>query len=666
MLALIYLLIVLIIGHILCRRFFHFDSLPHRLAADFLVGLVVSTFATYLFALAFAWTNDPLLYGNLLFGIVSIAIIVWFFRRWLPEIFSIRSLLDDPSTDKWDWVYTAIFFVISCWLMFGTFGLGDGNLRMGSFLWNDFGPNLSLIQSFAIGRNFPTEYPHFIGEPIRYHFLFWFQAGNLEFLGLNIAWSLNLLSALTMTVMLTLIATLGHVVFGSKAVGRIGAILFLFHGTLSYIPFLWSKSSPTEAFYAVINASEWLKSIYTYSGEQWGIWSLGTVLAQRHLPPAIGIFLVVLIFLIEQVAGDTSEPLAVAGGLTQVKDNSAVSDGRLQPSATADGSDRIFPYGFSGVLLGLLPLWNGAVYVASFAVIGSLLILFPNRLRMLCLLGASAVIAIPQILFLKAGTSRGFAELFRFGYVVEPPSIENVFEYFSFTFGVKTLLALIALAMLTTFHRRLFLAFFSLVVLAFGTQLSTDVMNNHKFLNVWLLLINLFSAYTLWHISRVKTFGKVGAAVLFLIIALGGTIELLRIHNDNLVDVPFNRGGLYEWLYAETEPGDIFLTDKYIHHPIFLSGRKVFYGWPYFGWSMGYPTGKRDEIYRRLFEEKKPVELRRLLAENKIKYVGIDNGLRNGWLRANLNEAVYDANFPKAFVDNENKYGSLVIYKILP
>ena len=48
---------------------------------------------------------------------------------------------------------------------------------MAFVVWNDFGPNLSLMQSFAMGHNFPTEYPHFIGEPIRYHFLFWFQAG---------------------------------------------------------------------------------------------------------------------------------------------------------------------------------------------------------------------------------------------------------------------------------------------------------------------------------------------------------------------------------------------------------------------------------------------------------------------------------------------------------
>ncbi len=101
---------------------------------------------------------------------------------------------------------------------------------------------------------------------------------------------------------------------------------------------------------------------------------------------------------------------------------------------------------------------------------------------------------------------------------------------------------------------------------------------------------------------------------------MGGIIEFVRIYNDNVVEVPFSGGRLYDWLYAETEPEDIFLSPKFVHHPILLAGRRIFYGSAYFGWSMGYPTGTRDALFKRMFEEKNPVELLRLLRENNISY----------------------------------------------
>ncbi len=683
MLAIIYLMIMVWLGNLLCQRFYDFVSLPHRLAGTFLVGFLVSTWATYLFALAFAQTQNPLLWGNLSFLIGSSLVFFFNYRRNSFK-FSNISLFHNHNTDKWDWIFTVSIFVFTCWLMFGMFGLSDGNLRIDSILWNDFGPNLSLVQSFAVGHNFPTEYPHFIGEPIRYHFLFWFQTGNLTFLGLAIDWSLNILSVLTMTAMLILLMVFGQIAFNSKAVGRIAATLFFFHGTLSYLPFLLAADSPTGAFHAVVNLKEWLKSIYPYPGEQWGIWSMGTFLAQRHLPAAIGIFLIVLIFLIKHIrekfyAAENHQIVLVESKReTQEIDKLENSRGFV-PKVTnfltlpfqnpkRNFLDQTFrTYIFSGILLGLLPLWNSAVYVSAFAVIGGLLVFFPNRIYSLFLLVASAIVAVPQILFLRAGASKTVGELFRWGYVVEPPSLENVLQYFSFTFGVKTLLALVAAALLSAFHRRLFAATsLSLLILAFGTKLSTDVMNNHKFLHIWVILINLFVAYALWRLSKAAIAGKIAAALLVIIITLGGLIELFRINNDNVVDVPFSNGVLYEWLTTNTNPKDVFLTAKYVHHPILLSGRRIFYGWSYFGWSMGYPTGKRDALYNRMFEEENLVKLIRLLNRNNIKYIAIDDGLRQGEFKDTLNEAVYERYFQKVFVDKERSYSSLVIYKVPP
>lgn len=679
MLAIIYLIAAALLGDVICRRFFRFVSLPHRLAAAFLTGLLISTWATYLFSLAFASTENPLLWGNLFFAACSI--IILFFCQNQISLKSLKiSQLENHNTDRSDWFFIALVFVFSLALMFGMFVARGEYLKVNSIVWNDFGPNLSLVQSFAAGHNFPTEYPHFIGETIRYHFLFWFQAGNLTFLGLGIDWSLNLLSALTMTAMLVLLVVLGQAAFDSKAVGRIGALLFFFYGTLSYIPFLLSMNSFAEVFHSIFYLQEWLNSIYPYAGEQWGVWSFGTFLAQRHLPTSIGVFLIVLIFLIKQIREKTSAAKNNRMDLTKDEKTDQNADDNLQNNQNralkslpvlervkSKIFDRTFQaYLFSGVLLGLLPLWNSAVYLSAFAVVAGLSFVFPHRVNTIYLLIASNALAVPQILFLRAGSSRSVSEILRWGYVVDPPTFFNVLKYFSFTFGIKTLTALFALIFLSAFHRRLFIALLVLPVLAFGTHLSSDIMNNHKFLHIWIILINLFVACALLYLTKRRIAGKIVAALLAAAITLGGAIELFKIKNYNMTNVPFNNGRLYKWLYQNTQPEDVFLTDKYIHHPILLSGRRIFYGWTYFGWSMNYPVDQREPLYQQMLLERDTVKLIRLLNANNIKYVAIDNGLRNGELKNVLNEAVYEKYFQKVFVDDENKYNSLVIYKVPP
>src|SRR5882724_11037475 len=333
MLALVYLTVVVILGACISRRFYCFNSLLHYLAASFLVGLVLSTWATYLFALLFAWADKPLLGANVLFFAVGGLAI---YKLRVRSAFDPKLLSSRPrGSAVWDALFIGAFFLAACYLMFGTLWLADGKACMAFVVWNDFGPNLSLVQSFAMGHNFPTEYPHFIGHPIHYHFLFWFQAGNLEFLGLNMALAVNLLSVLSLLAMLILIMTLGEVLFNSRAVARIGASLFFLPTTLSYILFLRSQGSFGRALDAVKHLRHWLSSGFPYRGEDWGIWSLGVYYVQRHLIVGTGILLMVLIFLVLRYrvlpakqskpgplsATVTPESSASAVGVTQLASN---------------------------------------------------------------------------------------------------------------------------------------------------------------------------------------------------------------------------------------------------------------------------------------------------------------------------------------------------------
>src|SRR5207302_7791065 len=307
MLALIYLGLAFAVGDFLCRRFYRFASVAHRCAAAILSGLLISSWFTYLAGLLFARARQPLLWGNLLFGIAAIAVLSW--NRWKhkvtkraqdasPNPFVPGRYLPRPTgSSVTDWLLIAGYVVLVSWMMFASFNSSDGILRIANQQYSDFGPNTAIIQSFAVGHNFPTEYPHFSGDRIRYHFLFYFQAGNLEFLGLDPVWSLNLMSIGTLVAMLILVMALGEVVFNSRTVGRVGSFLFFFFGSLAYVPFLQKQPSIRAAIQAIRQRGEFLPTIFPYRGEAWGTWSQVTYLNQRHFASAIGILLLVLIFL---------------------------------------------------------------------------------------------------------------------------------------------------------------------------------------------------------------------------------------------------------------------------------------------------------------------------------------------------------------------------------
>jgi streptogramin lyase len=142
----------------------------------------------------------------------------------------------------------------------------------------------------------------------------------------------------------------------------------------------------------------------------------------------------------------------------------------------------------------------------------------------------------------------------------------------------------------------------------------------------------------------------------------GGIIDFFPIHNTGWGEVQYKNDPLIDWLKKNTSPRDIFLTDRFVNHPILMAGRWVLYGWPYYAWSAGYNASKYDRLYIELFEGKDPWKVYHLLKENGIKYVAYDNAVRKGEFIKRPNEQLYATYFPKVFDDA--KYNGLIIYKV--
>src|SRR5437763_3032626 len=278
MLALIYLGLAIALGDVLCRRFYRFVSIAHRWAAAALVGVLLSTWFTYLAVLAFSRLAEPLLSADLLFFFVAAGAVFWLSKK-ARKTETITPLA--PGSSRWNWFTLGALFAAACVLLIGTFYVNkQGRIRLSETQASDFASQLASAQNFALTHDFPTEFAHYASQRGHYQFPFYFQAGNLEFLGLNLAWSVDVLSVLGVTSLLALVMALGELLFNSRVVGRLGAALFFVHGCLRQL-------------------ASFLPSAYLQHAETWGFSKQIAFVNQRHLPFAVGIFLLVLIFLID-------------------------------------------------------------------------------------------------------------------------------------------------------------------------------------------------------------------------------------------------------------------------------------------------------------------------------------------------------------------------------
>ena len=295
------------------------------------------------------------------------------------------------------------------------------------------------------------------------------------------------------------------------------------------------------------------------------------------------------------LADDTRPAEIPAERETEVPPAPTLTEAQPQTLLTSESFRSTVPgFIFSGVLLGLLPMFNSAVFLAAAAVLGVLFLLFSLRGQMLVLAATSGVIALPQMLYLSTGSGRAqMPKLLHWGYTIEHPTVANVAKYLGFTFGFKWLLIALALIFAGSLQRRFFLAALSLIAVAFSFQFTIEVLANQKFLHIWVIIANLFVAFALWRLWRFSVGGttlpgKFVATVLFLLVISGGVIDFFPIHNTGWGEVTYRNDPLIDWLKKNTTPRDIFLTDRFVNHPILMAGRRVFYGWPYYAWSAGY------------------------------------------------------------------------------
>lgn len=467
-------------------------------------------------------------------------------------------------------------------------------MLIASHAWSDFINHVALIRSFSLGWNFPPENPLFAGPPNHYHFLFYLLVGMLERAGLRIDLALNSLSVLGFFSLLLTIYWFAGWLFKSTKVALLSLIFFLFNGSFAFLSFFAEHPLSVNSLNEIVT-NEKFAAFGPYDGQiVSGFWSLNIYTNQRHLAAAFAIsLLIILSLLVPGIKGKVpSLKLAL----------------------------------FLGIILGATFFFHLAVLLMTVAATLTLAVFFPKiRKPAAILLGLAALVALPQYLYLQSGGPTYKLSLVP-GYLASSGlSVFTFLSYWLANLGLHTFLIPLGFWVASKAARRIFLAFLTSFIIGNLFQFSPEMAANHKFFNYFMIIGNMFSAYFLIYLWEKRPNFKPIIPVLILFLTLSGIIDFFPVAQDNKIHLnDYSANADAAWIVRNTPQDSTFLNSSYIYDSASIAGRKIFLGWPYFGWSAGYDTDTRSRVLREILGSTKKDSACKLLKENGIDYLEIN------------------------------------------
>ncbi len=474
-----------------------------------------------------------------------------------------------------DCVLIVLCLSFSSWLMWSTFYVQDDSIVMGSKLYSDFAVHLPLIRSFSFGNNLPAEYPFFAGQPIRYHYLFYLLVGWLEMVGLRIDWALNTISVLGMTVFLYMVYKITTLFYRSTWGGVLAVCLVLLNGSLSFLRVIrvfFDKSSIWQSLSSIANATEfasfgpWDDSLVS------AFWNWNIFTNQRHLPFSFGLLFVLLYPLFRHTVRKTSDAVWWVSGLVLI--------------------------GYS-----VFPILHQAGCVALLVfTIGWLLWywkLIEAQYRF------SYILAVCYSLFFWYQFSAGAGSqsvAFELGFLATTDELKTILWYWLHNLGLYLLLLPVLLIRARKKIGIFLVLAFALFAAANVFRLSTDMINNHKFIHIFWIVLQVAAAGFLVELWNKKWLFTPLVVIAVVVMTLSGVIDIFPIINDRSAHIQtIASSPTQQWIAAHTPTRAQFLSTSYMYNPASLVGRKLYLDYGYHAWSMGYDDSAKRAVLPQFF-----------------------------------------------------------------
>ncbi len=483
------------------------------------------------------------------------------------------------------WVVVICCLVFSIWLMWHTFSFDSKNSGMlvSDKVWSDFAGHMPLIRSFSKGQNWPPENPMFPGEKIRYHFLFFLIAGVLERIGLRIDWAINIPSVLGFWGLLLMIFVWGRKVYKSVGVGILAIILFLFNGSMSFVTYFANHGLSVVSVQEILTNSKYPNFGPWDGGKIAAIWNLNLYTNQRHLAPGIALALLAIYL----VNFKKTNPLIL------------------------------------GCILGILIFLNEAIF-AGLAIYFIWHFLFHLKDWKYLLLVAISI--LPWFGLSRILINAGYDVSFKPGFLMtDSLTVVNFIKFWWANLGLYLVLFPLSLFFVPKAYRYLFLPIATLFLIVNLFQLSPDMFNNHKLLNLNMGFMVIFVSgllHALWQRKITRLF--VPLLVLFLVFS--GVVDFFALRNDHkltLTDSPKNPEISFVETYIPTKA--VVLNSTWLNHSASLAGRPIYNGYTYFTWSHGYDSYGRETVLKQIYMATDKNLACQLLKDNGISFVELND-----------------------------------------
>ena len=590
------------------------------LPASFGLGALAMGWTSY--AAAFAadvclkWEN-PLFYGNLAAMAGAGAVLVF---RYVCRGKK-RAVL--PAFTAREAVFFLLLLAFLTWIMFYVFYIKDGILYSGFTVYGDYAPHTAMMRSFSLGDNFPTQYPHFGGEDVKYHFMFQFLVGNLEYLGIRLDIAYNMLSVFALLGFLMMLYSIARRLTGSGAAGVVTVALFFFRSSFTFFRYLWEHLRAGDLLKTLAENTSFIG--YT-PNEDWGLWNFNVYLNQRHLAFGLLIAALVLWYYLDLVEAGCSHS---EKGLAWMKNRlfSAEAWKMRNPEGALA----------AGLALGLTAFWNGAAVIGGLLILLGFAVFSDGKLDYL----ATAVTAVLFSVLQSKVFIRGSAVEagFYWGFISEDKSPAGVLWFLIQMSGIFFAGAVLLLPLLKKrLHRVLTVSCLFPVVFAFCFSLTPDITVNHKYIMISYAFLAVLWAGVLTGLWKRKDGSRRSAAVIrraaavLLAVCLTATgiydfVVILRNNGPGHRVTVNMESTLTDWLAEHLDSGDLLLTPEYSMSETTMSGVMMYLGWPYYAWSAGYDTYGRAQKAVEIYTSEDPAAVDRLVKEEKITYILFEEGM---------------------------------------
>ena len=620
------------------------------LPASFGTGILVVTWAVYIiswFASVTGGSDRPLLYGNLIVLLAAVLILAFLLyrRKKKAQPMKLESMVSDRSRFRKELVFFGILLVFITYMMFYVFYIKDGVMYAGLTVCGDYAPHTAMMRSFSLGNNFPTQYPHFGGADVKYHFMFQFLAGNLEYLGLRLDLAYNLLSIGSLLGFLMLLYELALRITGRMCCGIWTIILFFFRSGMAFWRFLWEHLQAGDLLTVLQENTAFIG--YT-ENENWGLWNFNVYLNQRHL--AFGLLLVTLalyLFMDWLEAGISHEEK----GLQWLgKRFTAPETWKCRQPEKAL---------FMGLFLGLGAFWNGAAVIGGLLILMGFAIFSDGKLDYLITALVTVFFSFLQTKIFIRGSAMGF-QLY-LGFLAEEKTPWGVVKYLFWMGGIFFLGLLGLVVFLRRKGRVLAVSFLIPTIFAFTILMTVDINVNHKYIMISYAFLGILWAWAVCSLWRGKVIKKILAVVLAVCLTVTGVYDFVVILKGNgyghRIAINMN-SELTAWLAENLDKNDLLLTPEYSINEVTMSGVMLYCGWPYYAWSAGYDTYYRAAQAVTIYTTSDRELLKNLVKQEKITYILYEEDSQ--FEGQDCREDVIAENYELVY---ENPGGSIRIYK---